>query len=193
MSAGVQQTTELGVLAPPSRPRVVIRADLRFGLRVLLAVAGLGLPLSLLWLWLAPPEVVAVLVDPVSGLVGVQPLAGQNEHRFESLAIFTLLGISVGVLTGVVLWLQRQWRGPVVLIAAVLGALIGGWVAMRVGLLLADWRYPDLANVQPGEVVARAPVLESAWVLVAQPFGTAITYSLVVAWNGTDDLGRTPS
>lgn len=190
MSTDVQEA--VGVWAPPPRPRVVVRADLRLAMRVLVAVAGLGLPLGVLWFWLAAPELVAVLVDPVGGRVEV-PLPGQSEHRFDGMAIFVLLGISAGLLTGALLWLMRQRRGPVVLVAAVLGSLAAAWLATRIGLLLAGWYYPDLAGAAPGEVVARAPVLESAWVLVVQPFGTAIAYSLVVAWNGTPDLGRSSS
>jgi hypothetical protein len=28
------------------------------------------------------------------------------------------------------------------------------------------------------------------WVLLAPPFATALTYCLLAAWNGRDDLGR---
>lgn len=193
MSTDVQEATGVVSPRPRPRPRVVVRADLGLASVVAVAVAGLGLPLGLLWFWLAPPEVVTVLVDPASGQVAVLPLSGQSEHRFDGLAIFVLLGISAGVLTGAALWLVRQRRGPVVLVAAVLGSLVAGWLAMHLGLLLADWHYPALTSARPDEVVARAPVLESAWVLVAQPFGAAIAYSLSVAWNGTDDLGRISS
>ncbi|MGH3815153.1 MAG: DUF2567 domain-containing protein, partial [Pseudonocardiaceae bacterium] len=126
-----------------------------------------------------------------AGRIGVLPLPGQSEHRFDALATFVLLGLAVGVLTGVALWLLRWRRGPVVLVAAVLGSLIAAWLAMRVGLWLVDWRYP-LAGPKSGDVITRAPVLASAWVVVAQPFGVAIAYSLAVSWNGAEDLGRSP-
>ena len=171
----------------------MIRADLRPAVRALVVVATLGLPLGVLWSWLAPPEMVTVLLDPVSGEVGVLPLAGQSEHRFAGMAIFVLLGLATGVLTGAVLWLLRQRRGPVVLVAAVLGSVAAAWLAMRVGLGLVQWRYPGPAGAQVGDVVARGPVLESTWVIVMQPFGVALVYSLAVAWNGTPDLGRRPS
>jgi hypothetical protein len=179
--------------SPPPRPRVEIRADLRPAVKVLLVVAALGIPLGLLWSWIAPPELVTVLVDNPTGKVGVLPLAGQSEHRFAGMAIFVLLGIGMGVLTGAVLWLLRQRRGPVVLVAAVLGAVAAGWLAMRVGSWLVEWHYPGLAGAQNGDVVARAPVVESAWAVVGLPFGVTLAYTLAVAWNGTDDLGRDPS
>jgi hypothetical protein len=166
---------------------VVVRADLGPALGVLGAVAVLGLPVGALWSWLAPPEIVMRSVRPgVPG--GVLPLAGQSEHRFDAMATFLLIGLVTGVLTGAALWLLRQWRGPLVLVAGVLGSLVAAWLAMRAGLWLAAARYPDLAST--GMAFPRAPVLESGWVVIAQPFALAVTYCLTTAWNGTDDLGR---
>ncbi|MGH3937751.1 MAG: DUF2567 domain-containing protein [Pseudonocardiaceae bacterium] len=187
MRAKVQTVHQPGIADPP--PRVVVQADVLPAWRVLCAVALLGLPLGWLWSRLAPPEVVRVVVDPASGRVGVLPLFGQSEHRFDALATFVLLGIAAGLLTGGALWLLRRRRGPVTLVAAVLGSLVAAWFAMYFGVTLAGWRYP-LGDAQPGDVLTRAPVLESDWVVVVQPFGVAIAYSLMVAWNNTDDLGR---
>lgn len=193
----VQQASDADASPQLPRPRVVVRADLMPGLRVLGAVAVLGLPLGWLWSRLAPAEIAAVVAGPRAGQLGagqlgVLPLPGQSEHRFDAMATFVLLGLAMGVLTGVALWLLRGRRGPVVLVAAVLGSLIAAWLAMRVGLWLVDWRYP-LAAPKPGDVITRAPVLDSAWVVVAQPFGVAIAYSLAVSWNGAEDLGRRAS
>lgn len=174
-----------------SRLGGVVRADLRPASGVLVVVALLGLPLGWLWSQLAPPEIVTAVVEPSSDQVGLQPMLGQSEHRFDAMAAFVLLGLAAGVLTGVALWLLRRHRGPVVLVAAVLGALAAAWLAARCGVWLAEWRYP-VADVQPGDVVTRPPVLESDWVIVAQPFAAAVTYSFLVAWNGTEDLGRGP-
>ncbi|MGH3996466.1 MAG: DUF2567 domain-containing protein, partial [Pseudonocardiaceae bacterium] len=75
----------------PSRPRVVIRADLRPALCVLCAVAVSGLPLGWLWARLAPPEFVG-LPARAAGSMGVLPMVGQSEHRFDDMATFLLLG-----------------------------------------------------------------------------------------------------
>jgi hypothetical protein len=166
---------------------VVVRADLRPALGVLGAVAVLGLPVGALWSWLAPPELVMRSVRAATP-GGVLPLAGQSEHRFDDMATFLLLGLIAGVLTGAALWLLRQWRGPMVLVAGVLGSLVAAWLAMRVGLWLAVARYPDLAST--GLAFPRAPVLESSWVVIAQPFGVTVTYCLTTAWHGADDLSR---
>ncbi|HZA16873.1 MAG TPA: DUF2567 domain-containing protein [Pseudonocardiaceae bacterium] len=165
----------------------MLRGDLLPALGVLSAVAVWGLPLGWLWSRLAPPEFV-VLSAAAAGPGGVLPLVGQSEHRFDDMATFMLLGLAAGVLTGAAVWLLRQRRGPVVLVAAVLGSLISAWLAMNLGLSLADARYPDVAAT--GAAFLRAPVLESSWVVVAQPFGAAIAYCVTTAWHRSDDLGR---
>jgi hypothetical protein len=176
----VQQASE----PMPSGPGVVVRADVVPALGVLCAVAVLGLPLGVLWSWLAPPEFVArSALAPTPG--GVLPFVGQSELRFDDMATFVLLGLAAGVLTGAALWLFRSWRGPLVLVAAVLGSLVAAWFAMRVGLWLVAALYPDRAKT--GAPFPQAPVLESAWVIIAQPFGVAVTYCLTTAWNGAED------
>lgn len=191
MSAAQVDVQLAGSPVSSSRPRVVVRADLLPALRVLGVVAVLGLPLGWLWSRLAPVEIASVVADPGAGQAGVVPMPGQTEHRFDAMATFVLLGMAAGVLTGQVLWLLRSLRGPVVLVGAVLGSLVAAWFAMRVGLWLVEWRYP-VGTPRPGDVIIRAPVLASAWVVVAQPFAVAVAYSLAVSWNGSEDLGRGP-
>ena len=171
---------------PPPRPRVVSGSDLRPALGTLAAVAVLGLPLGWVWSRLAPPEVVRVAAD--GALV---PLLGESEHRFDALALFVLLGFAAGVLAGVAVWMLRTSRGPVVLLGAIAGSVVAGWLAMHLGEALAAGAYGNVAlAAAPGRTVARPPVLESSWVLLAAPFTLALTYSALVAWNGSDDLDR---
>jgi hypothetical protein len=174
------------VEAVPGRLGAVVWGDLVPALGVLCAVVVLGLPLGALWSWLAPTEfVVRSALAATPG--GVLPFVGQTEHRFDDMATFLLLGLAAGVLTGAALWLLRQWRGPLVLLAAVLGSLIAAWLAMRTGLWLVAARYPDLAST--GAPFPQAPVLESGWVIITQPFGVAVTYCITTAWkNSTDEL-----
>ncbi|MGH3687720.1 MAG: DUF2567 domain-containing protein [Pseudonocardiaceae bacterium] len=172
----------------PARRAAVTRADLLPSLGVLGVVAVLGLPLGVLWAWLAPPEFV-VRSPRATTPGGVLPFVGQTEHRFDDMATFLLLGLAAGVLTGVALWLLRRRRGPLVLVAAVLGALVAGWLAMRAGLWLAGVYYPDLAS--KGAPFPRPPVLESSWVIIGPPFGVAVSYCITTAWNRADDLGTT--
>jgi hypothetical protein len=191
---GAAEESDSEAVRPP--PRTLIRADLRAALVALVAVAVAGIPLGVVWSLLAPPEVVAVLSDPTQGDGGVLPFVGQSEHRFDGLALFVLIGIGAGIVIGAALWQLRRRRGPVMLLAGVLGSLAGAWIAMRIGVTLAGWHYPVTPPTPPtpgapvGTALSRAPVLESYWGLVAQPFGVAITYSFAVAWNGTPDLDR---
>ena len=161
-------------------------AELRPALGAFAAVAVLGLPLGWLWSRLAPPEVVGVATN--GALV---PLLGESEHRFAALAMFILLGFATGVLAGIAVWMLRASRGPVVLLGAIAGSVVAGWLAMQLGEALAVRAYGDvLLAAAPGRTVARPPVLESSWVLLAAPFTLALTYSALVAWNGSDDLDR---
>jgi hypothetical protein len=166
--------------AQPAASGAVVRADLVPALQVLGAVALLGFPLGALWSLLAPPEFVARSpLAPTPG--GVLPFIGQSEHRFDDMATFLLFGIAAGVLTGAALWRFRPWRGPLLVVSAVLGSLIAAWLAMRIGLWIVAASYPNLAST--GAPYPRPPVLESSWVIIAQPFGAAVSYCIAAAWN----------
>lgn len=166
--------------AQPAASGAVVRADLVPALQVLGAVALLGFPLGALWSQLAPPEFVARSpLAPTPG--GVLPFIGQSEHRFDDMATFLLFGIAAGVLTGAALWRFRSWRGPLLVVSAVLGSLIAAWLAMRIGLWIVAASYPNLAST--GAPYPRPPVLESSWVIIAQPFGAAVSYCIAAAWN----------
>jgi hypothetical protein len=85
------------------------------------------------------------------------------------------------VLTGAALWLYRRLRGPLFVLAAVLGSLIAAWLAMRIGLWVVAASYPNLAST--GAPYPRPPVLESTWVITTQPFGVAVSYCICAAWS----------
>lgn len=167
---------------PP--PRVVVKRDLLPALSVLSTVALLGFAVGWLWSRLAPPQLVGVLDDG-----GTAPLRNESYHRFEDMAVFLLLSLAAGVVTGAAVWSLRERRGPVVLVAAVLGSALAAWLATRVGVSWAQARFA-VAELSPGDVLAVAPRLESAWVVLAWPFAAALTYGVAAAWNGHPDLGR---
>ncbi len=104
--------------------------------------------------------------------------------------IFTFLCLAAGIVTGVAVWYLRERRGPVVMMAAVVGSAVGGWLAMLVGKAWAEGRWPVPASVRPLDVVPSAPVLESPWGILAWPLMTALAYGILAAMNGMDDLGR---
>ncbi len=167
------------------RPRVVIKADLLPAVSTLFTVSLFGLAVGWLWSLLAPPQRMVIAQDGKA-----VPLTAESFHRFDDLALFTVMGLGAGLCTGLAVWFLRERRGPVMLVAAVLGAAAGGWLAMRVGLGWAEGRYPVGGDVKVLDVVVRAPQLESGWVLLAWPLTAALVYGVMAAWNSTDDLGR---
>lgn len=173
-------------VAPPRRGTAVSRSDLLGAVSVLSLVAVLGLPLGWLWARLAPAQLSLVQSDgtPV-------PLPTESQHRFDDLAVFVLLGMVAGLLTGLAVWLLRQRRGPLTLLALAAGSLVAAWLAMRTGMSFAEGRYADaVRQASPDAVVAIAPRLESTWAIVVQPLFAVLTYGVAVAANGMDDLGR---
>jgi hypothetical protein len=175
-------------LIPRERPWVKIKADLLPAVSVLSTAGVLGVPLGWLWSRMAPPQRVRV----VSTAPGDQPIPLELEswHRFDDLAIYGLLTLGLGIVIGSVVWLLRERRGPVVLLAAAGGAALAAWLGTQLGSLFANGHYKITDTPALGAVLDQAPVLESSWVLLAAPLGTVLVYGLLAAWNGHDDLGR---
>jgi hypothetical protein len=166
----------------PAFPRV----DLLAATSVLSLVSFLGLPLAWLWSRLAPAQLSVVQAD---GTLAALP--AESQHRFDDMALFLLLGLAAGVVAAVGVWFMRQRRGPLALLGLVLGSLVGAWLAMRTGLTFAESRYSDaIAAAAEGEVVSAVPRIESRWVIVAQPLAAVLTYGVIAASNGQDDLAR---
>jgi len=166
------------------RAKVVVKADLLPAVSVLSLVSLLGMGVGWIWARIAPPQRVRVLGE------GTVPLPVESYHRFDDLALFVLLCFGAGLFTGVGVWFLRERRGPVILVAAVVGAVVGAWLAMRVGVSWAEGRFTVAGTPNVGDVVAKAPQLESSWGIVAWPLTTALAYGVLAAWNGRDDLGR---
>jgi hypothetical protein len=84
----------------------------------------------------------------------------------------------------------RERRGPVIMLAGVLGAVIAAWLAMHTGMSFAAGHYALATAPKAGAVFDIAPRLETSWGIIAQPLGTALAYGVLAAWNSTNDLGR---
>lgn len=167
------------------RPRVVVKADLLPAVSALSLIALLGIPLGWVWSRLAPARRVRVL-----GGDELVPLRMETWHQFTDIAIFLLLGLAAGVVVGVAVWFMRARRGPVMMLAAVAGSALCAVFAMRIGTAFANSLYAVEQAPRVGEVLARAPVLSTWWVLIAQPLATAFVYGILAIWNARDDLGR---
>lgn len=171
---------------PAAKPSAVVKADLLPAISVASTAALVGLPLAWIWSRIAPaiPGVLGASGQPV-------PLPSPyGYHRFDDLAIFMLLGLAAGIVTGVAMWLLRERRGPVVLLAGVLGAFVAAWLAMHIGVSFAVGHYALASAPKAGQVFNIAPRLETGWGVIVQPFGTALAYGVLAAWNSRPDLGR---
>jgi hypothetical protein len=169
---------------PGRRPTVVLKADLLPAVSVVSFVALLGLAVGWIWSRIAPPQRVRVLANQQV------PLPVESYHRFDDLALFVLLSLGAGLFTGLGVWLLRERRGPVIMVAAVLGSVVAAWLAAKVGVSWAGSHYALSGAPKVGDVVSQAPQLESAWGILAWPLTTALAYGILSAWNGRDDLGR---
>ncbi len=188
LTSSVPDPWSVPVLPRPRRPhpKVVIKADLLPAVSVLSTAGLLGFPLAWLWSRLAPPQRVRVL----NADGDLQPLELESWHRFDDLAVYGFLALGAGLLIGMVTWLLRERRGPVVLIAATAGATLAGWLGMQMGVAFANGRYEIGSPPAIGDVLAQAPRLESPWIMLAAPLMTTLVYTLLTAWNGREDLGR---
>ncbi|HVK23293.1 MAG TPA: DUF2567 domain-containing protein [Actinokineospora sp.] len=168
---------------PP--PKVVIKADLLPAVSLASLIALFGMAVGWLWSRLAPSQ----LVEVIDGGKLI-PLSFESYHRFDDLVLFVLLCLGAGVVTGAGVWMMRERRGPVILVAAVLGSALAGWLAMQVGVSWAEARFIVENPPNVGDVLQMAPRLESRWAAVGWPLGAAVAYGFAAAWNGRDDLGR---
>lgn len=181
-----RSASRVNALFPTRRPSVIVRADLLPAISVLSTAALVGLPLAWIWSRIAPaiPGVLNTSGQPV-------PLPSPyGYHRFDDLAIFMLMGLVAGIATGVAIWMLRERRGPVIMLAGVVGAFIAAWLAMHIGESFAAGHYALATAAKPGAVFDIAPRLETSWGLIVQPLGTALAYGVLAAWNSTNDLGR---
>ncbi|QRP44193.1 DUF2567 domain-containing protein [Amycolatopsis sp. FDAARGOS 1241] len=187
-SSAVADAWSVPNLFPPHRvrPTVVVKADLLPAISVLSTAGLLGIPLGWLWSLMAPPQRERVVTADGQRV----PLELESWHRFDDLAIYGLLALATGLVIGIVVWLLRERRGPVVFLAAAGGAALAGWLGTQVGVAFVNAKYAIDTPPALGAVIAEAPRLESGWIWLAAPLMTALVYALLTAWNGREDLGR---
>ncbi|MEJ2890781.1 DUF2567 domain-containing protein [Actinomycetospora aeridis] len=179
--------------------RAELRGDVPAALRLAAILTVVGLPLGALWALLAPD--VHVVALPGSGTGSP---AGEADHAFDAVAIHLLMVAAFGVIAGAVAWRRRHRRGPVMLVALVVGALVGAVLAGRVGALFAWASSPVPVLVDPAALgtsgVPGAPVpavLTSLppspgpwWIALVAGLGAALTYVLAAIVDGHEDMGR---
>jgi len=113
---------------------------------VFAATAAFGVPLGWLWSAVAP----RLAFEKYGG--NLYYAESEPEQAVGADAWFLALGIGAGVLLAALTWvLVRRHRGPVVLVALVLGCAVGAYVAWRVGRGIGLAEFRDLTvNAKDG-------------------------------------------
>jgi hypothetical protein len=151
------------------------------------ALALLGAALAFLWVQLAPRLVFRV-VQPGRAV----PVVPEAEEYVAADGRFVLITLAAGIVAGLVWWLLRGTRGPVVLAALALGGLLGAVVTWRLGLLLAPGYSPaDLQEV--GRTVTEPLTLRARAALVVEPVAAVVVYLLGAGFTAHNDLGVDPA
>jgi uncharacterized protein DUF2567 len=172
---------------------------------VVAAFTVAGVAAGALWAWLAPPihGVVALTRDGdrIRGFLG-----NESDNFFVSaFLIVGMLGV-LAVIAAVLVWQWRAHRGPVMVVALMIGSAAASGAAAGVGALLVHWRYGTIdvagAPVSPEHRVhyvieapavffGHSPLLIAASVLL--PVAVAVLlYALLAASTPRDDLGAWP-
>jgi hypothetical protein len=165
---------------PPSRREITTAVATIVGL------ALLGAALALLWVRLAPRLDFRV-VEPGRAV----PVVPEAEEYVAADGRFVLITLAAGVVAGLVCWLLRASRGPVVLTAVALGGLLGAVVTWRLGVWLEPGYHPqDLQEV--GRTVSQPLVLRARAALVVEPIAAVLVYVLGAGFTAHNDLGVDP-
>ncbi|MEV4720205.1 DUF2567 domain-containing protein [Micromonospora noduli] len=195
-SAAYQSSLELRF----DEPRRPLRA-LATVLGAVLALAALGVPLGLLWAALAPDTPV---LKTAEGAIYAEP---QPEQPIAADGWFSLLGLAFGLLVALTLWfVLRRRRGPVGLLAAVLGTLAAAPVAWQVGRRIGLGTFDRLLATAPaGQSFSKPADLRAGgvdWLLGVLPvphgnlllpaFGAAVMYTLLAGWSRWPGLRPEP-
>jgi hypothetical protein len=185
--------------AAPARRRVGLRQELLLGLAVAAALAALGLPLGLLWRALAPK------VEFVMTEAGATPMQPEPEGFVADDGWYAIITFAAGVLAAILVWLVfRRRRGPIMLLALVVGSIAAGvltaWLGRHIGYahyreLFAHapvgthfFRPPDVRSAKIGLWFGFLPRVQGAALLQATAAATA--YLVLAAFHVEPDLRR---
>jgi hypothetical protein len=194
-----EETMMMNEVAPPriSRRRAV-----------LITVAGLtvaGVPVGVLWAWLAP-SMHGVVALTKSGQRVKAYLGNEADHFFIGASLIVGMVSALAVIAAVLVWKWRAHRGPAMAAAVAIGAGVAAAAAAGVGALLVRWRYGtiDIAGAPvspehrvhyvveaPAVFFGHSPLQIAATVLFPAAVG-ALVYALLAVSTQRDDLGGWP-
>ncbi|MCX5046041.1 DUF2567 domain-containing protein [Aldersonia sp. NBC_00410] len=160
-----------------------MRAEVRTAARVVLGAVVLGAVGGIVWGLLAPP-IQAIVVT--AGRAA--PVTGESDHEFDAVAIFACVSAVVAVLTAVGAWRLARPRGPVLYGGILLGSVTGAATMAVIGEGVARLRHPHVQAPQVDELIALAPGIGTAMVLIVAPMIASLAILVLAIFNPRDDL-----
>jgi len=172
---------------------------------VVVALAGCGAVLGVLWSWMAPSiHTVTALTrsgDQVDAFLGTE-----SDNLFVAAAMLIGLLSMLAIVSAVLVWQWRPHRGPVLVTALWIGQLAAGVTAAGAGAMLVRWRYgtPEhqgapLSPENRVHYLTEAPPvflgdgpLQIALNLLLPAAVAALTYAVMAVATPRDDLEGWP-
>lgn len=154
-------------LLPRDVAELVAAGALLVGLAVIGVLAGFG------WEQISPRVTYTIVARGQGAADEV------SEAAFGAEGWFVLIGLAIGAVAGVAVWFVRRARGPLVLLALGGAALLGAYIAYRVGLGLdTPPTKADTARLF-GQVGARLQTplrLRAKVTMLAEPAAAVVAY-----------------
>ncbi|MDT0320755.1 ABC transporter permease [Streptomyces millisiae] len=181
-----------GAASPPAPAEPVARRwwrEIRGALLVAVPVAVLTGPLlGLLWLWRAPR---VPLVASGNDVILAEP---EGQQAFGADGTFFLAGLAVGAVAGVLVFLLRRHGGVASVIGLAAGALLGSFIAWRIGVWFGPEQDVAAHARAAGDAVFDAPLdLGARGVLLGLPFAALGLHLICTALWGPRDPQQVPA
>jgi hypothetical protein len=162
--------------------RAPTRADLRFAALVVVVLAVLGAVLGLIWMAWSPAQPKAFVYAP-----GKSFTYEESESWIATDGRFLVLTGGLGLVAAVLAWFRVRNRGPLMLLALIVGGLGGAYLTRWVGYLTGGGNYTGKLDT----IVTHLPVsLHIPGLVFVEPAIAALVYGMLVAFATHDDLGR---
>ncbi len=166
-------------LQPDASGRWVTRRDLRVGGVLVGCLVLAGVVVGFVWLAVAPRAHGFAYLNHT-----VLPL--ENESFVASDGRFLLLTAGVGLVAGLLSWLDRASRGPAV--AAALGA--GGLLGAVLTEVVARFSGGGKTTGAYGDTLKLPVTVHAPGLLLAEPVSALFVYGVFVLFAKRDDLAR---